>query len=104
MVISLILPHFLCIFPCLYLSKGQLISKSNCQAMNSSKKQTNQFVFTTMRCIFVPFLEEIEGIQKTFRNYLTFSCGNTFAIRPFWGHSKKMVTGMLSLGFIGHFC
>ena len=71
---------------------------------NSSKKRTNEFVFTTMRCIFVPFLEEIEGIQKTFRNYLTFSCGNTFAIRPFWGHSKKMVTGMLSLGFIGHFC
>ena len=47
MVICLLLPDFLCIFPCLYLSKGQLISKSNCQAMNSSKKQTNQFVFTT---------------------------------------------------------
>ena len=26
--------------------KGQLISKANCQAMNSSKKRTNEFVFT----------------------------------------------------------
>ena len=29
------------------LSKGQLISKENCQAMNSSKKQTNEFIFTS---------------------------------------------------------
>ena len=28
-------------------TKGQLISKANCQAMNSSKKRTNEFVFTT---------------------------------------------------------
>ena len=27
--------------------KGQLISKANCQAVNSSKKQTNEFNFTT---------------------------------------------------------
>ena len=52
-------------------TKGQLISKANCQAMNSSKKQTNEFIFTTMRRIFVRFLEEIEDIKKTFRNYLT---------------------------------
>ena len=26
--------------------KGQIISKANCQAMNSSKKRTNEFVFT----------------------------------------------------------
>ena len=32
----------------------------------------NEFVFTTMRCVFVCFLEEIEDTQKTFRNYLTF--------------------------------
>ena len=32
--------------------KGQLISKANCQAMNSSKKRTNEFVFTTMRRVF----------------------------------------------------
>ena len=25
--------------------KGQLISKANCQAVNSSKKRTNEFVF-----------------------------------------------------------
>ena len=48
------------------LTKGQLISKANCQAVNSSKKQTNEFVFTTMRHVFVRFLEEIEDTQKTF--------------------------------------
>ena len=52
--------------------KGQLISKANCQAKNSSKKQTNEFVFTTMGRVFVLFLKEIEDTKKTFRNYLTF--------------------------------
>ena len=36
-------------------AKGQLISKTNCRAMNSSKKWTNEFVFTTMRHVFVRF-------------------------------------------------
>ena len=54
-------------------AKGQLISKANCQAVNSSKKRTNEFVFTTMRRVFVCFLEEIEDSKKTFRNYLTFT-------------------------------
>ena len=49
------------------LTKGQIISKGNCQAVKSSKKQTNEFVFTTMQC-FCLFLEEIEGTKKTFRN------------------------------------
>ena len=49
-------------------TKGQLISKANCQAMNSSKKRTNKFVFTTVRRVFVRFLEEIEVTTKTFRN------------------------------------
>ena len=49
------------------LVKGQLISKANCQAVNSSKKRTNEFVFTSL------FLEEIEDSKKGFRNYLTFS-------------------------------
>ena len=40
-------------------SKGQLISKANFQAVNSSKKRTNEFVFTSMRLVFVNFLEEI---------------------------------------------
>ena len=48
--------------------KGQLISKSNCQAMNSSKKRMNEFVFTTMQHVFVHFLEEIEDTKKTFQN------------------------------------
>ena len=46
--------------------KGQLISKASCQAVNSSKKRTNEFVFTTMRRVFVRFLEEIEDNKKTF--------------------------------------
>ena len=56
------------------LTKGQLISKANCQAVNSSKKRTNEFVYTTtmQRSVFVRFLEEIEDTKKTFRNYLTF--------------------------------
>ena len=41
--------------------------------MDSSKKQTNEFVFTSMRRVFVRFLEEIEDSKKAFRNYLTFS-------------------------------
>ena len=53
--------------------KGHLIWKANCQAVNSSKKQTNEFVFTTMLCVFVCFLEEIEDSKKAFRNHVTFS-------------------------------
>ena len=49
-------------------AKGQLISKANCEAVNSSKKQMNEFAFTTMRRVFVRFLEEIEVTKKTFRN------------------------------------
>ena len=40
-------------------TKGHLISKANCQAEDSSKKRTNEFVFTCMRRrVFVRFLEE----------------------------------------------
>ena len=35
--------------------KGQLISKANCQAEDSTKKRTNEFVFTSMRHVFVRF-------------------------------------------------
>ena len=48
--------------------KCQLISKANCQAVNASEKRTNEFVFTTMRRVFVHFLEEIEVTKKAFRN------------------------------------
>ena len=52
--------------------KGQLISKGNCQAVNSSKKRTNEFDFTAMipkvDLFFVRFLDEIEDTKKTFRN------------------------------------
>ena len=52
--------------------KGQLISKTNCHAEDSSKKRTNQFVFTSMRRVFVRFFEESSSRKKTFRDYLTF--------------------------------
>ena len=36
--------------------KGQLISKTDCQAEDSPKKQASEFVFTSMRRVFVRFL------------------------------------------------
>ena len=45
---------------------GQLIPKANCQAVNSSKKGMNEFGFTTMRRVFVHFLEEIEDTKNHF--------------------------------------
>ena len=52
------------IFPTLNrLVKGQLILKANCQAVNSSKKRTNEFIFTS---IFVHFLEESSARKKRF--------------------------------------
>ena len=59
--------------PFLHTTKGQLISKMNCQAMDSSKKRTNEFVFTSMRRVCVRFLEESWGLTICFRNYLTFT-------------------------------
>ena len=47
-------------------AKGQLILKANRQVVNSSKKRTNEFIFTSMRRVFVYFLDEIEGAKKTF--------------------------------------
>ena len=54
-----------------WIAKDQLISKAKCQAVNSSKKRTNEFIFTTMGRAFVPILEETEDSKKAFRNYLT---------------------------------
>ena len=45
-------------------------SKKKCSsfylAVNSSKKRTNVFVCTTMRRVFVRFLEEIEDTKQPF--------------------------------------
>ena len=49
-------------------SKGQKISKQLLVSSDSSKKRTDELVFTTMRRDFVCFLEEIEFTKKTFRN------------------------------------
>ena len=46
------------------LAKGQLISKTNCQVVNSSKKRTNAFVFDTMGRVLIRFLEEIEDTKN----------------------------------------
>ena len=35
-------------------AKGQLISKANCQAVNSSKKQTNEFGFVFWKKLKTP--------------------------------------------------
>ena len=59
--------------------RGQLNSKANCQAKDSPKKRTNEFVFTSMRRVFVRFLGESSAKKKTFRDYLTF---NTAASKP----------------------
>ena len=52
--------------------KGQLISKRFLGSSISSKKRTNQFVFISMRRVFVHFLEEIDDLKKPFRNSVTF--------------------------------
>ena len=49
--------------------KGQLISKTNCQAEDSPKKRTNEFVFTSMRRVFVRFLGESSARKKRFEIY-----------------------------------
>ena len=54
-------------------AKGQLISKADCQAKDSSRNRTNEFVFTSMRRVIVRFLEESSARKKPFRDYLTFT-------------------------------
>ena len=53
-------------------SKGQIISKGPLVSSNSPKKWTNEFVFTSMRRVFVCFLGESLARKKSFRDYLTF--------------------------------
>ena len=47
--------------------KGEVISKWFLGSSISSKKRTNEFVFTSMRLVFVRFLEEIDDLKKPFR-------------------------------------
>ena len=44
-------------------TKGQTNSKTFFQDSVSSKKRTNEFDFTTMRLVFVRFLEEIDDTK-----------------------------------------
>ena len=64
--------------------KSQLISKTNCQAEDSFEKRMNEFVFTSMRRVFVRFLEESSARKKTFRDYLTFSKDKNLDNVLFW--------------------
>ena len=52
-----------------YFCKGQVISKTNCQAENSPKKRPNEFVFTSMRRVFLHFLGESSDRKKRFEIY-----------------------------------
>ena len=47
-------------------AKGQIISKRFFLAEDSPKKRTNEFVFTSMRHVFVRFLEESSARKKRF--------------------------------------
>ena len=47
-------------------AKGQLISKANCQAVNSSKNRTNEFVITTMGRVIIIFLKKLKTTKKSF--------------------------------------
>ena len=46
--------------------KGQLISNANCQVKDSSKKQMKEFIFTSVRRVFVCFMEESTARKKNF--------------------------------------
>ena len=47
-------------------AKGQLILKAICQAEDSSKKWTTEFVFTSKWRVFVRFFEESSARKKRF--------------------------------------
>ena len=78
--------------------KGQLISKANCPVVNSSKKRTNEFVFTGMRRVFVRFFRRILGQKKSFRDFKAFYefllqiCKSTKQL-TFYRRSKNTKTG-----------
>ena len=60
--------HFRCSKVFTLESNGQLISQAKCQALEVIQKRMIEFIFTTMRRVFVRFLEEIENTKNTFRN------------------------------------
>ena len=51
------------------MTKGQLISKTNCQAEDSPKKRSNEFVFTSVLHVFVRFLGESSARKNRFEIY-----------------------------------
>ena len=59
---------------CIFVSKGKLILKASCQAEDSSKNRTNEFVFTGMRHVFVRFFEESSARKKRFEIIWPLSC------------------------------
>ena len=87
-------------FSILYKRSVNIESKS--QAVNSSKKRTNEFVLTSMQHVFVCFLEEIEDSTKTFRNYLTFIPNLYISEFQFqYSHHKPTKSRILTLAWSG---
>ena len=85
-------------------TKGQLISKTNCQAVNSSKKQTNEFVFTGMNVFTFVFWKklktpkrhfEITWPLKTWSDYPTYRLRLWFRIYVIY-KSWKLLLGLVT--------
>ena len=87
------------------LHKGQLISKANCQVVNSSKKRTNEFVFTTMRRVFVRFWKKLKTHKKSFCNQLTFSKRSIVFLLSLFSRisSSSSSLSLFALFYLAHF-
>ena len=59
--------------PLMTLTKGQLISKANCEAEDSSKNKKQMNSLLLVCDVFCSFFGRILGQKKKFRDYLTFS-------------------------------
>ena len=86
-------------------NKGQLISKANCQVVNSSKKRTNEFVFTTMWRVFVRFWKKLKTHKKTFCNQLTFSKRSIVFLLSLFSRisSSSSSLSLFALFYLAHF-
>ena len=81
------------------ISKGQLISKVNCQAVDSPKKQTNEFAFFDMKSCYLvksnaicSFFGSIYGMPFCLQFSLTVS-SSSFRTQP--GHINNKLEACL---------
>ena len=83
------------------LTKGQLISKTNCQVANSSKKWTNEFVCTKGQIISKCLFGVFNFFQKTNKN--TSHCSKNEFICSFFGRIHGLTICFRNqLTFSGH--